>query len=185
MFQYITKALIALTCLILGSTANAQQTPPPAEWFTSHNGSREESHGHYILECADGGFLQIGETGFVGSNARILVVKTGPNGGLDWEATYSGGPGGDCAAEDIDLTRDGGAIVAVDNGRFGFLKLATFLQTGTLDGDLNGDGCITGQDLAIILANWGAIDNPADLNGDGVVGGQDLAFVLSKWNECL
>ena len=115
-----------------------------------------------------------------------VVVKFDAIGGLDWQATYSGGPGQDWAAEDIDLTSDAGAIVAVDNSQFGFLKLETFLNSEVLEGDLNGDGCITGQDLAIILANWGTAEgNPADLDGDGVVGGSDLSVVLSGWNTCL
>ena len=35
---------------------------PNATWLGSHSGSREEAHGHYIMECQDGGFLQVGET---------------------------------------------------------------------------------------------------------------------------
>ena len=45
------------------------------------------------------------------------------------EASYSSddfGLEGDWAAEDIALTRDGGAIIAIDNGQFGFLKIAPF-----------------------------------------------------------
>ena len=44
-------------------------------------------------------------------------------------ATYNSndfGQEGSWAAEDIDLTSDGGAIIAVDDGQFGFLKLAPF-----------------------------------------------------------
>ena len=61
------------------------------EWFTSHGGSQQESHGHYILECEDGGFLQVGETGYVGVSARILVVKTDSNGGLIWKRELGSG----------------------------------------------------------------------------------------------
>ena len=35
--------------------------------------------------------------------------------------------GGDWAGEDIDITLDEGAIIAVDNGEFGFLKIQSFL----------------------------------------------------------
>ena len=38
---------------------------PDIEWFQGYNGSAEESHGHYILTCQDGGFLQIGESNFL------------------------------------------------------------------------------------------------------------------------
>ena len=43
---------------------------PNIEWFQGYNGSAEESHGHYILTCQDGGFLQIGETNFL-PNSKI------------------------------------------------------------------------------------------------------------------
>ena len=83
------------SCLLLGSLcaplAGAWQDAPAAEWFTYHGGSGEESHGHYILECEDGGFLQVGETGFVGSNAKILVVKTNSTGGLLWKREFGTG----------------------------------------------------------------------------------------------
>lgn len=48
--------------------------------------------------------------------------------------------------------------------------------------DLNRDGAVNSQDLAILLNAWGAAGSPADLNGDGVVGAQDLAILLSRWS---
>ncbi len=116
---------------------------------------------------------------------EAYVVKFGGDGTVEWQATYAGGPGEDWAAEDLDLTPDGGAIVAVDNGQFGFLKLSPLFGPGTLEGDLNGDGCVTGQDLALLLGAWGGADPVADLDGDGSVGGADLTIVLSAWNICL
>ena len=46
--------------------------------------------------------------------------------------------------------------------------------------DLDGDGVVGPQDLAILLGNWG---NPGvgDVDGDGVVGAPDLAAVLGAW----
>ena len=64
---------------------------PNAIWLGSHSGTREEAHGHYIMECQDGGFLQVGETGIPGSNARILVVKTNADGTLDWKKQLGSG----------------------------------------------------------------------------------------------
>lgn len=114
---------------------------------------------------------------------EAYIVKFDAGGSVDWQETYAGPQGNDWAAEDIDLTSDGGAIVAVDNGQFGFLKLAPFLETGTT-GDLNGDGCISGEDLTILLADWGSSDSVADLDGDGTVGGNDLSMVLAAWDGC-
>ena len=77
--------------LLLAPAAIGLQGAPDAEWFTSHGGSRAESHGHYVLACSDGGFLQVGETGFVGSDARLLVVKTDSGGGLLWKKEFGSG----------------------------------------------------------------------------------------------
>ena len=48
------------------------------------------------------------------------------DGQIDWEVTYGNKSLGNWAGEDIDLTDDGGAIIAVDNGEFGFLKIKSF-----------------------------------------------------------
>lgn len=63
---------------------------PNIDWYTSHNGTGEESHGHYILTCNDGGYLQIGETDFL-PNSKIYVVKTNYNGQLLWERELNTG----------------------------------------------------------------------------------------------
>jgi hypothetical protein len=51
--------------------------------------------------------------------------------------------------------------------------------------DLNGDGLVNAQDLAIMLSAWGPCGNcdscAADLNGDCAVGPQDLAQLLAAW----
>ena len=69
------------------------------------------------------------------------------------------------------------------------------LTTGVPDpssvGDLfpaGGDGYVDGNDLGVLLANWGTITSPnaADLyplsGGDGVVDGNDLGVLLANWN---
>ena len=56
---------------------------PEIDWFVQHNGSSEESHGHYIMTCQDGGFLQIGESNFL-PNSKIYIVKTDSNGQMNW-----------------------------------------------------------------------------------------------------
>ncbi|MCX5650164.1 MAG: dockerin type I domain-containing protein [Planctomycetota bacterium] len=48
--------------------------------------------------------------------------------------------------------------------------------------DLNRDGTVNSQDLAILLNAWGTTGSPADLNGDGVVSAPDLAILLSRWS---
>ena len=60
-------------------------TPPNIEWITSISGSEEESHAHFILASREGGYLQVGETGFIPNSAKILVVKISENGQLEWK----------------------------------------------------------------------------------------------------
>ena len=59
------------------------ENAPKTLWFKGYNGTGEESHGHFIMSCSDGGFLQIGETGYI-PNSKILVVKTDNEGDFLW-----------------------------------------------------------------------------------------------------
>ena len=49
-------------------------------------------------------------------------------------------------------------------------------------GDVNLDGIVNGQDIALIASNWLKTgSNPADANGDGIVNGQDIVLISSHW----
>ncbi|HAW95581.1 MAG TPA: hypothetical protein DCX60_04825 [Phycisphaerales bacterium] len=50
------------------------------------------------------------------------------------------------------------------------------------EGDINGDGKVNGEDLAILLGAWDSTDPRADLNDDGTVGGPDLAILLGGFD---
>jgi hypothetical protein len=62
-------------------------------------------------------------------------------------------------------------------------SLAHAQQLNLTPGDVNGDGIVNAQDLALISSNWGAGYGAGDANGDGVVNAQDLALVSSNWLE--
>jgi hypothetical protein len=104
--------------------------------------------------------------------------------------------------EEIDGLTIGGVTVRVTSG--GGLNECTRLEfEGTLDNlllgggqlfidclegtvvesddpsDLNGDGAVNGQDLAVLLSAWGA--QGGDITGDGATDGQDLAQLLADW----
>jgi hypothetical protein len=49
-----------------------------------------------------------------------------------------------------------------------------------LSPDLNGDGTVNAEDLAILLGAWGTA--LADLDGDGTTNASDLAILLGAWN---
>jgi len=53
----------------------------------------------------------------------------------------------------------------------------------TLAGDVNNDGIVNGQDIALVASDWlHAGDNlAADANKDGIVNGQDIALIASNW----
>ncbi len=58
---------------------------PSILWFEEYSGSGEESIGHYILTCEDGGYLQVGETyDYSTSSSKVLIVKTDSNGQILW-----------------------------------------------------------------------------------------------------
>ena len=52
-------------------------------------------------------------------------------------------------------------------------------------GDFNGDGAVTGGDIGLLVAAWGACSGcPEDLNGDGFVNGADLGLMTAGWGPC-
>ena len=53
-----------------------------------------------------------------------------------------------------------------------------------IEGDLDGDGCVGAGDLGMLLAAWGALEDPADLDGDGEVAASDLGVLLANWAGC-
>jgi len=63
-------------------------------------------------------------------------------------------------------------VIEVYNGRF---------TTGLSESDFNQDGNIDGQDLAVLLGEWGATGGIGDINDDGIVDGADLAKFLGDW----
>ena len=76
-----------------------------------------DEYGAYKRRC--------GNNGDNSNEWRVYLIKINASGSLEWEKTY-GGAGVDWAGEDIDLTSDGGAIVAVDDATLGFLKIDPF-----------------------------------------------------------
>ena len=72
------------------------------------------------------------------------------------------------------------AVVLPADGR----TSTSMMEVVVLDamaGDVDGDGFVNGNDLAILLAAWGTNDPVADIDGDGVVAGGDLGMLLAAW----
>lgn len=50
--------------------------------------------------------------------------------------------------------------------------------------DRNGDGCVNGADLGLVIGNWGVDGGfgPGDANCDGIVNGADIGIVIGGWS---
>lgn len=104
------KLILCICGLLLVHLVSFSQAPS-MEWNKSYNGTGSESHGHYIITCSDGGFLQVGETGFIDNNsAKMLAIKVNSNGDLVWKKEFgsAGHNLGNCAVE----MPDGNYVIA-------------------------------------------------------------------------
>lgn len=70
----------------------------------------------------------------------------------------------------------------------GFIEATTMIvvpgPTGSvLTGDVNHDGIVNSQDLALVSSQWlqSGPSLQGDVNGDGIVNSQDLALISSNW----
>jgi len=91
---YALSLILLITgCKKVNNDCNLKDYPnaPNKEWTSEIAGSQSEAHGHYILTCSDGGFIQIGETGTLPNSAKIMVVKTDETGKLLWKKEFSDG----------------------------------------------------------------------------------------------
>ena len=73
-----------------------------------------DEYGNYNRKC--------GNDGDNSNTWHVYLIRYNSNGEVVWEKTFGGDEGMDWAGEAIDLTNDGGSIIAVDDGSFGFLK---------------------------------------------------------------
>ncbi|MDZ4754099.1 MAG: CHRD domain-containing protein [Phycisphaerae bacterium] len=100
----------------------------------------------------------------------------------------TGGPGtliGDKDATDAQLDQiiadPAGFYVNVHNAAFpGGAIRGQLILPDPVSGDLNGDGEVNAEDLAILLGQWGGRGS-GDLDGSGTVDAADLAILLGAW----
>ena len=120
---FICGVLFTSSCKKVNDDCNLFEytQAPGIEWHQSVAGSEEESHGHFIMTCTDGGYLQVGETGIVPKSAKILVVKTDHVGNLLWKKEFGNGGSnmGNAAIE----TADGYLICGALDENSALLKL--------------------------------------------------------------
>ncbi len=109
------------------------------------------------------------------------------------QVSIVGQTGPDVATSPISLTTSGGIETLVlpvirlpVAGAAGQLYLAGQIvatREVSLTGDVNNDGIVNSQDLALVSSNWLANRSglTGDINNDGIVNSQDLALVASNW----
>ncbi len=96
-----------------------------ADVWTRTYGHGRDAMGHRVLLLADGGLLVVGEMA-VGNgemDARALLLRLDPTGGVVWEKTYTEG-----------RTSSGSALLAMDDG--GYLVAGTALSDDGDDADI-------------------------------------------------
>lgn len=129
-----------------------------------------------------------GEAELAGFLDVALIDGYRPDAGTDtasWTIlTATGGVSGDFGSFDADAVRDEtGIVFSIDVLANSVVLNADFVF---IQGDLNLDGDVNGQDLAIMAANFGGEDQTlatGDVTGDGLINGQDLAILAANFGS--
>jgi hypothetical protein len=93
----------------------------------------------------------------------------------------------------LDATPNGGSFsfdtftfrLSSGNSTMGVMDISLFRvevisAAVPLLGDVNHDGIVNGQDIALVSANW-LHTGDGDVNSDGIVNGQDIAIISANW----
>jgi hypothetical protein len=78
-------------------------------WNKSYGGSNDD-FGHSVQQCADGGFIMLGQTFSYGAGGDAYLVKTDASGNMSWEKTFGGS-----------LSDEGVYVNANNDGSFTFV----------------------------------------------------------------
>jgi hypothetical protein len=122
---FLTIFCIIFGCRKVNNTCTVSDYPdaPGSNGYNFYGGSGEEAHGHFILTCSDGGYLQVGETGFIPNSAKVLVVKIDQGGTLQWSKEFSSGGSGHNLGNSAFEVDDGYFICGSLNENSAIIKL--------------------------------------------------------------
>ena len=112
-------------------------------------------------------------------DARVLDETDGVDG--LWHRGTPLGASGYYTAQSKDGVSTSHNILTTDG-----IRGRDVLSTVVRDGDINGDGSVSGYDLNELLGGWGedpTWENGADLNADGRIDGFDLTSLLGIWER--
>jgi len=111
---------------------------------------------------------------------KVRAFAHGPQGVVEVDAAqvpFAGMQGG----RGLVVERSTGNADSRFHGHNGWREIKE--PTAAIVGDLNGDAKVDATDMATVLSAWGSAQpgNPADIDRDGFVGPQDLAALLANW----
>ncbi|MFM2164845.1 MAG: Dockerin type domain [Planctomycetota bacterium] len=118
-------------------------------------------------------------SGIDGPDGKWIDVLPEPDSGVGTRScllVWSSFP--DCDGDEIPDALEIARTPSLDANRDGILDACVPPNPA----DVNGDGRVDAQDIAIVLNAWGTADGAADIDGSGMVDAADLAAVLSGWN---
>jgi hypothetical protein len=153
------------------------------EWTQFYNVT-SYSQGNSLKQTSDGGYAITGEIQ-VGANYMIQLIKTAPEGTVEWTKTYDGDSG-----YSMVQTADGGYVIAgikediTYNGRFYLIKTSSdgtllWNQTYNLGGDAYCRSLIATRDGGFALAGY---NFKSDYYGSSCLVKTDANGVL-QWSQ--
>ena len=140
-----------------------------ARWYSNNTGAAPNADSMPV-EVSNNNGATWTQLELVTENANAWVVKT-------WRINdIFPTPGSQFRVRFVARDLAAGSLVeaGVDD-----VEVFRLLCEPTIIGDLDGDGSVTGFDLAILLSSWGT--PAADLDGNGTTNGVDLAILLNAW----
>ena len=169
------------------TNATASAEPLPAE-CDGGLGTTMANDVWYVYEATCSGEVTISTCGSGAAGARLAIYdgdcpSAGVLAGCD---NNSAGCAGGGASVTVDAVA--GQFFLIRVGSSGGAGGAGSLTVGCTTvaecpADLNSDGQVNAQDIAILLGNFGGT-GVGDINADGAVGAQDLAALLSAFGPC-
>jgi len=158
-----------------------------------------------LIASADGGVIQCGPQGAAGGVMNFMFADSGAVAPISWCPFIMGTTGAGTAVTTFFLGQapivTPGSGVPLPGSVYSHLGVAVgglvtafdemILTPGLVlfgsamcQGDLNLDFKVSGQDLGIMLSDWGTNSLVADLNANGTVEGADLEILLSNFGDC-
>jgi hypothetical protein len=166
-----------------------------SEWEKTFGASGAE-RSRSVQQTLDGGYIIAGYTkSFGAGDWDVYLIKTDPNGNIQWEKTL-GGSSHD-RGKAVQQTLEGGYIIVGATQSFSVGALDVYLikyliklcSDGTLAGDLDCDGTVNFEDVAILAFQWlqerSISYPPADIAGvgDGNVNFLDYCALAEDFGE--